>query len=188
MNPKYGKGFFLIANPVLPDPNFSRTVVLLCNHNDEGSFGLVVNRSTKLSTSDILGGNQPLPRSWENRVFIGGPVSQSQVFYLCHAYEPLPEMETICEGVQLGMNWEALEPVLSRLKNPERDIRFYLGYSGWAPGQLAGEMEQKSWLTCEAKGRFVFGEREDAIWAGVVSSLGKDYQYLLHAPVNPSMN
>ena len=188
MNQRYGKGFFLIANPVLPDPNFSRTVVLLCNHNEEGSFGLVVNRSTKLSSSEVFRGNQPLLKSWENKVFMGGPVSQSQVFYLCHASEPLPEMEPVCEGVQLGMNWDALELVLSHLKNPEHDIRFYLGYSGWAPGQLEGEMEQKSWLTCEAKGHFVFNEREDNIWPGAVRSLGKEYQYLLNAPVNPGLN
>ena len=82
MENNYGKGYFLIANPVLPDPNFSRTVVLLCNHNDQGSFGLVVNRSAKLTARELFTRHEFF-KDEDSRVFIGGPVSQSQVFYLC---------------------------------------------------------------------------------------------------------
>lgn len=184
---EYGKGTFLIANPVLPDPNFSRTVVLLCNHNEEGSFGLVVNRSAELNANEVFP-NSDILDGYERPVMIGGPVSQSQVFYLVRHHEPLDELETVCDGVYLGMSWEALEMIYPRLNNPTEDLRFYMGYSGWGSGQLAGEMEQRSWLTRQAEGPFVFNLPEEHIWHEVVRSLGKDYEYLLNAPVDPRWN
>jgi putative transcriptional regulator len=186
-NEKYGKGYFLIANPVLPDPNFSRTVVLLCNHDEQGSFGLVINRSTPIDSKEVFAemGMSEFP---SGKIYLGGPVSPSQVFYLCHSEEPLPELESICDGVYLGMSWELLDNLMTRVKNPENNIRFYLGYSGWGAGQLAGEMTRLSWLTSAACGKYVFQENEDGIWKNVVRSLGKDYEYLVQAPVNPQWN
>ena len=86
------------------------------------------------------------------------------------------------------MSWELLEKLMTCLKNPEKNIRFYLGYSGWGAGQLAGEMTRLSWLTSQASGEFVFQENEEGIWANVVRSLGKNYEYLIKAPVNPQWN
>ena len=77
---------------------------------------------------------------------------------------------------------------MTRVKNPEKNIRFYLGYSGWGAGQLAGEMTRLSWLTAAACNKFVFQENEDGIWKNVVLSLGKDYEYLVQAPANPQWN
>ena len=186
-NQEYGKGYFLIANPVLPDPNFSRTVVLLCNHDDEGSFGLVINRSALINSKEVFKemGMSGFP---SGKIYVGGPVSPSQVFYLCRSEEPLPQLETICDGVYLGMSAELLDNLMTRFKDPEKNIRFYLGYSGWGAGQLADEMTRLSWLTSQACSKFVFQENEDGIWANVVRSLGKDYEYLIQAPVNPQWN
>ncbi|MBI5427249.1 MAG: YqgE/AlgH family protein [Nitrospinae bacterium] len=184
---KYGKGYLLIANPVLPDPNFSRSVVLLCNHNDQGSFGLVVNRTADLKVAEVFSSYELL-KTYEGRIYVGGPVSPSQVFYLCRSETPLPEMDHVHDGIYLGMNWDALAEVLKVLKDPEKNIRFYLGYSGWGGGQLANEMSQKSWLTCESRDSFIFAGADENLWSQVVRSLGKGYEYLLNAPVNPQWN
>jgi putative transcriptional regulator len=186
-NKEYGKGYFLIANPVLPDPSFSRTVVLLCDHDDDGSFGLVINRSAPIDSKEVFAemGMSEFP---SGKIYLGGPVSPSQVFYLCHSEKSLPELEPICDGVYLGMSWELLDNLMTRVKNPEKNIRFYLGYSGWGSGQLAEEMIRLSWLTSQACGEFVFQENEGGVWANVVCSLGKDYEYLVQAPVNPQWN
>ena len=85
------------------------------------------------------------------------------------------------------MSWEGLEEVVQTLENPLENLRFYLGYSGWGSGQLDGEMGQRSWLTCDANAEFVFQEA-DSVWPGAVRSLGKDYEYLLTAPVDPRCN
>ncbi|VAX27822.1 hypothetical protein MNBD_NITROSPINAE05-154, partial [hydrothermal vent metagenome] len=155
LNVPYGKGYFLIANPVLPDPNFSRTVVLLCNHDEQGSFGLVVNKEAEIKPADVFSGIEGLG-SYKGRAYVGGPVSQSQMFYLCRSSEPVPEMEQICPGVHLGMDWNFLGGVMGRIPDPEINIRFFLGYSGWGAGQLAGEMERRSWLTGKAVESLVF--------------------------------
>ncbi len=88
----------------------------------------------------------------------------------------------------MGMSSELLDNLMTRFKDPEKNIRFYLGYSGWGAGQLADEMTRLSWLTSQASSKFVFQENEDGIWANVVHSLGKDYEYLIQAPVNPQWN
>ena len=186
MDHEYGAGSFLIANPVLPDPNFSRTVVLLCNHDQEGSFGLVVNRKSDLKAPDIFAGSDVL-EFYSKDIFIGGPVQQSQVFFLCRLTEPFPGLEEVCAGVHLGMSRDVLEEVVQNIENPQDDLRFYLGYSGWGSGQLAGEMDQRSWLTCDATKEFIFQNPND-VWANAVRSKGKEYEYLLNAPVDPRCN
>ena len=186
-NKQYGKGSLLIANPVLPDPNFSRTVILLCNHNDQGSFGLVINRSTQLKAPDLFSSIDIL-KSYNAKVYIGGPVSQSMVFYLYRSSRDVIDLDEICSGVYLGSNLETLESLYLDIGNPGENIRFYLGYSGWSGGQLDGEMEQNSWLVQDANEQFVFLDSENLIWPKAVNSLGEKYQYLTKTPVNPQWN
>ena len=186
-NKNYKKGSLLIANPVLPDPNFSRTVILLCDHDEQGSFGLVINRSTQLKAPDLFL-NINILKSYNEKIYLGGPVSQSMVFFLCRSPSAAGKLDEICSGVYLGSNLETLESLYSSLENPEQDIRFYLGYSGWSGGQLAEEMEQNSWLVQKANEQFIFLDSESLIWPQAVNSLGEKYQYLTKAPVNPQWN
>ena len=142
-NKKYGKGSLLIANPVLPDPNFSRTVILLCNHDEQGSFGLIINRSTKLKGPDFFS-NIAILNAYNEKIYLGGPVSPSMVFFLCRSSYGISELDEICPGVYLGNSLETLQEFYPKIENPAQNIRFYLGYSGWSGGQLAEEMEQNS--------------------------------------------
>ena len=186
-NKNYEKGSLLIANPVLPDPNFSRTVILLCDHDEQGSFGLVINRSTQLKAPDLFL-NINILKSYNEKIYLGGPVSQSMVFFLCRSPSAAGKLDEVCSGVYLGSNLETLESLYASLENPEQDIRFYLGYSGWSGGQLAEEMEQNSWLVQRANEQFIFLDSESSIWPKAVNSLGEKYQYLTKAPVNPQWN
>ena len=186
-NKNYEKGSLLIANPVLPDPNFSRTVILLCDHDEQGSFGLVINRSTQLKAPDLFL-NINILKSYNEKIYLGGPVSQSMVFFLCRSPSAAGKLDEVCSGVYLGSNLETLESLYASLENPEQDIRFYLGYSGWSGGQLAEEMEQNSWLVQRANEQFIFLDSESLIWPQAVNSLGEKYQYLTKAPVNPQWN
>ena len=186
-NKKYGKGSLLVANPVLPDPNFSRTVILLCNHDEQGSFGLVINRATKLKAPDLFS-NIDILNTYNEKIYLGGPVSQSMIFFLCRSSYEIGELDEVCPGVYFGSSLETLEEFYSEIENPEQNIRFYLGYSGWSGGQLAGEMEQNSWLIQNAGEQFVFLDSESMIWPEVINSLGEKYHYLIKAPVNPQWN
>ena len=186
-NKNYEKGSLLIANPVLPDPNFSRTVILLCDHDEQGSFGLVINRSTQLKAPDLFI-NINILKSYNEKIYLGGPVSQSVVFFLCRSPSAAGKLDEVCSGVYLGSNLETLESLYASLENPEQDIRFYLGYSGWSGGQLAEEMAQNSWLVQKSNEQFIFLDSESLIWPKAVNSLGEKYQYLTKAPVNPQWN
>ena len=186
-NKQYGKGSLLIANPVLPDPNFSRTVVLLCNHDEQGSFGLVINRSAQLKAPDLFSSIDIL-KSYNEKIYIGGPVSQAMVFYLYRSTKGIDDLDEVCSGVYFGSSLATLESFYLDIANPNENIRFYLGYSGWSSSQLDGEMEQNSWLIQSADERFIFLESEDLIWPQAVNSLGEKYQYLTKAPVNPQWN
>ena len=186
-NKQYGKGSLLIANPVLPDPNFSRTVILLCNHNEQGSFGLVINRSTELKAPDLFSGIDVL-KSYNEKIYIGGPVSQSMVFYLYRTSQDVSDLDEVCSGVYLGSSLETLESLYLDIDYQKENIRFYLGYSGWSGGQLDGEMKQNSWLIQSADEQIVFLDSEDLMWPRAVNSLGEEYQYLTKAPVNPQWN
>jgi putative transcriptional regulator len=186
-NKRYGKGSLLIANPVLPDPNFSRTVILLCNHDEQGSFGLVINRSVQLGATDLFSSIDIL-KSYNEKIYIGGPVSEEMVFYLYRSTKSIDDLDEVCPGVYFGSSLETLESLYLDISNPQQNIRFYLGYSGWSSGQLDGEMEQNSWLAQSAEERLVFLDQEDQIWSQSVNSLGEKYQYLTKAPVNPQWN
>ena len=186
-NKQYGKGSLLIANPVLPDPNFSRTVILLCNHNEQGSFGLVINRSAELKAPDLFSSIDIL-KSYNEKIYIGGPVSQSMVFYLFRSSQDVGDLDEVCSGVYLGSSLETLESLYLDIDYQKENIRFYLGYSGWSGGQLDGEMKQNSWLIQSADEQIVFLDSEDLMWPTAVNSLGEEYQYLIKAPVNPQWN
>jgi putative transcriptional regulator len=186
-NKRYGKGSLLIANPVLPDPNFSRTVILLCNHDEQGSFGLVINRSAQLRATDLFS-SIDIFKSYNEKIYMGGPVSEAMVFYLYRSTKSVDGLDEVCSGVFFGSSLEALESLYLDIANPNENIRFYLGYSGWASGQLDVEMEQNSWLSQVADERLIFLDPEDQIWPQSVNSLGKKYQYLTKAPVNPQWN
>ena len=186
-NKQYGKGSLLIANPVLPDPNFSRTVILLCNHNEQGSFGLVINRSAELKAPDLFSSIDIL-KSYNEKIYIGGPVSQSMVFYLFRSSQDVGDLDEVCSGVYLGSSLETLESLYLDIDYQKENIRFYLGYSGWSGGQLDGEMKQNSWLIQSADEQIVFLDSEDLMWPRAVNSLGEEYQYLTKAPVNPQWN
>ena len=127
-------------------------------------------------------------KSYNAKAYIGGPVSQSMVFYLYRSSRDVIDLDEICSGVYLGSNLETLESLYLDIENPEENIRFYLGYSGWSDGQLDGEMEQNSWLVQDANEKLVFLDSENLIWPKAVNSLGEKYQYLTKAPVNPQWN
>jgi putative transcriptional regulator len=164
----------LLAMPQLNDPNFSRSVVLMIDHNEQGSFGLVINHPSPIKATELL---DSLEMSWRGDdhavVWSGGPVSPSTGWVL---HEPWPS------EIHGGMI--AVTPAISLSTSPDRlralafapppRIRLLLGYSGWGPGQLAEEMAHGAWLHVAADPSLVFETPADQIWEAAVRSLGID--------------
>ena len=168
----------LLAMPHLIDPNFTRAVVLMIEHNDDGSFGLVINQPSDMEAATLLGA---MDIEWAGEegalVWSGGPVQPTSGWVLHSpldddddAHDPGGTIELI-PGVALSTSPEKLR---SLAVDPPPHLRLLLGYSGWGPGQLASEMARGSWLHADATPSLIFDTPADELWAAALRSLGVD--------------
>lgn len=166
---------FLIAMPSLADPNFSRTVTLICEHSPEGAMGLTINREMDLTLEevldqlDLLNGRTPLT---ERPVFVGGPVQSNRGFVL---HQPLGDWEsTLAITDELGVSTS--RDILDAIARGEGPGTFMLvlGYAGWGPGQLEQEMADNAWLNGPADHRIIFDMPTEQRWQAAAGLLGVD--------------
>lgn len=179
-----GSGILLIADPFLKDPNFLRTVVLLCEHNPEGSFGFVINRVYENTLDELV----PELEGYKLPVYYGGPVQLNTIHLLHQIPDKVPGGQEILKGIYWGGDFDA---VVEMIKNGDPDIkriRFYLGYSGWSEGQLDEEMTEKTWLTVKGNSRIVFHADPKEIWKDSLKLLGGDYEMMVNFPIDPQLN
>ncbi len=149
------EGHLLIASAELRDPNFSRSVVLLIRHNDEGAFGLILNRPTTTKIKDVWGKISQSPCNSDELLHLGGPV-QGPLMAI-HRNEEIAGLE-ILPGVLFTTESTDLEKLLAQ---SDATVKFYVGYAGWSPGQLEAELAQDSWLTTPAQGEQIFTAGEE---------------------------
>lgn len=179
-----GPGILLIAEPFLKDPNFQRTVVLLCDHQVEGSFGFVINREFEHTLDELMNDMDQLRLP----VYYGGPVQMDTIHFL-HMYPDIISGSfEVINGIYWGGDFEtAVESLKDGTIQPDR-IRFFLGYSGWSQGQLNSEIKEKSWLTAEATRKLVFHKTVADIWKDSLKHLGGDYEMMSNYPIDPQLN
>lgn len=162
----------LIAMPQMVDTNFHRTVVLMIEHSDTGSLGLVLNRPSSVTLKDLSEG-QGLPLAAERRaeaVYVGGPVEPQRGFVL-HDNPEVEEKHELVPGLFLSVTLDALGPLL---EEPEHRIRFCLGYAGWGPNQVESEIASGAWLFTELAKEAVLGTDPSALWETTLRSMGVD--------------
>ncbi len=177
------KGKLLVAMPVLSDPNFWQTVVLICEHNEEGSLGLVMNRPMPVTVSTLIEG---LPRlTGTEPVYAGGPVAQSGMLVLCRGHRVLEE-HAILEDVFLARDADVLK--LPQVLGDHGEARCYLGYAGWSAGQLSSEFQSGGWRMISADSALLFDLEPTAFWPEMMRRLGPDYSFYATMPFNPRMN
>jgi len=163
---------FLVAMPQLLDPNFRRAVVLLVHHDAEGTFGVVLNRPTDLSATDLC---TTLELEWcgarGKGVSWGGPVQPQTGWMVFDAGAALGagEVKDVAEGVGFAGSLDVLR-VLAQ--DPPDDLQLLLGYAGWGPGQLENELAEGAWLLAPVSRDAIFDVEPDAMWEHVVRSLG----------------
>lgn len=166
---------FLIAMPNLRDPNFARTVTLICEHSSQGAMGIVINRVTDLRLSDIL---QQMNIEENNShqlnlpVYLGGPVQNNRGFVL---HEPLDHWEStlnITDSLGVSTSRDILV-ALAENRGPQRCL-LALGYAGWAAGQLEHEISENTWLSGPADNQILFDTPVEARWGAAVKHLGVD--------------
>jgi putative transcriptional regulator len=177
-------GTLLVSGPYLSDPYFRRTVVLLCMHDANGSFGLVLNRPLEVNISDLMTELPNLP----SPVGIGGPVQSGNLFFL-HTLGPrITGSLNVIDGIHMGGDYEQLCAVLTTAPKLAKHVRFFVGYSGWGADQLDTEIGNRSWLVHPANKRAVMGTAPKDLWAGTLRSMGPMYAPLANFPEDPSLN
>jgi putative transcriptional regulator len=154
------RGFFLVAKPSIVDPNFQRTVVLVTYAPDGAALGVILNRPTKQSLASILPDNQKLAR-FTDPLHFGGPVERDGLFALFRAQESPGQAFVVIEDVHLTLNPATVEQLLNK---PPPDLRLFVGYSGWAPGQLAAELARSDWWIVPADAETIFRKATDTLW------------------------
>ncbi len=178
------KGSLLIAEPFLGDPNFERSVVLMCEHNERGSFGLVWNQATQLHLDDVLNDDiyPDVP------LYVGGPVEQNTLHFIHRRADLLPTSRQLTDGLHWGGDFAEVKRLLNVGTLPPGDIRFFVGYSGWGEGQLDGELKRDSWIVTSTSANFLFDTAPDQFWRAVLRGMGGQYRVLSHYPTDPRLN
>lgn len=176
------RGHLLIAGPRLLDPNFWRTVVLVGEHTEEGALGVVLNRSSETTVHEALPELAELADEM-GTVHVGGPVQPSAVVVLADFAEADQAESLVVDSV--GFLSAEIEPdTLGEL----RRARVYVGYAGWGPGQLDGELEEGSWIVEAAQPDDVFTDDPEALWSEVLRRKGGPFALLAAMPPDPTQN
>ncbi|HWK09479.1 MAG TPA: YqgE/AlgH family protein [Vicinamibacterales bacterium] len=162
----------LVSMPQLQDPNFVRTVVLLCEFSPDGAFGLVINRPTEMPASEMIRLDPPLAGANALPLWIGGPVEQQRGWILVGDAPASEEFRTIRDGLYLSTSPTLLREVLQTRPAPR--ARVLAGYAGWAPGQLDEELSQSAWLMSDIDLDIVFDVDASRMWETVIRRLGAD--------------
>jgi putative transcriptional regulator len=166
---------FLLSMPQLVDPNFNRTVVLLCKHNEDGALGLVVNRPLVTTGRVTVNLDPPVSTDRELQVWVGGPVEPHRSWVLVGDE---PDEEEDLRGMRIADNlYLSTSPdLLRRLLEPSPPVlvRLFVGYSGWGPGQLEAELEASAWLMSEVDRDLIFDTPPDKLWETAIRRLGAD--------------
>lgn len=181
---KFLKGQLLLDGGKLRGSYFHRTVVLICQHDAEGAFGLVLNRPSGNKVGEMIA--EDLPASLKgDELYVGGPVQPAALSYL-HSDTFLLESNVI-PNLHMGHSLEALVE-LGESFSPTQQVRTFAGYAGWSPGQLEGEMERDAWLTHPASLDLVFYPDPTKLWAHVLRQKGWQYRLMGDAPEDLSWN
>ena len=170
---------FLIAMPAMVDPHFAKSLTLVCEHNDQGALGLVVNRPTEMNLHALLEQVSIEPPTEEFKavpVHFGGPVQIDRGFVL---HTPVGDWQsTLAVGTEIGLTTSKdILQAVARGEGPSQML-VTLGYAGWAPGQLEHELAQNAWLTVPAKREIIFDLAADERLSAAMGLLGVDFAKL----------
>tara|TARA_R110000868_G_scaffold364904_2_gene627787 strand:+ start:1101 stop:1679 length:579 start_codon:yes stop_codon:yes gene_type:complete len=182
---KAERGDLLISEPFLPDPNFERTVILLCEHDEHGSFGFVLNKQSTVEFQDVI----ETGTDFTEKLFIGGPVQQDTLHFIHRTPEQMESGKEIVNGVYWGGDFERLLSLIDTKQLNREDYRFFLGYSGWSEGQLENELKAKSWIVYkQPAAEKLFDLDPEKLWKEALKELGGKFKMFSNYPEDPRLN
>ena len=180
------QGSILISEPFLQDAYFQRSVVLLVEHNTQGSMGFVLNKKTDLIVNTFFPELEEYP---EIPIYLGGPVSANRLFFI-HSLGDLivPDSVKIKDRLYFDGDFEALKRYIQNGHSIEGKVKFFLGYSGWTEGQLGNEINKNSWVVSHAAKENVLLADGESFWKNSLEQLGSNYEAWTKYPKDPYLN
>ena len=182
---KLQKGNLLIAEPsIIGDVSFNRSVILLADHNEEGSVGFIINKPLKYTINDLVPDVEAT-----FKIYNGGPVEQDNLYFIHNIPELITDSIEISNGIFWGGDFDLTKTLINEGRIKKNNIRFFLGYTGWDAHQLESEMQANSWIV--AKNDYanrIIGKSTTDFWKEKILELGGDYLIWSNAPENPMLN
>ncbi len=176
-------GSYLIAEPFLSDTYHKRSVVLIGEHNNEGTVGFILNKPTDLTLNEAL---EDFPKCNFN-LYFGGPVKTDTIHFV-HTIDTLDGSKEIAPGVFWGGDLDTLKFMIETKQVDENDVRFFAGYSGWEPEQINSDLKSRAWFVTNSKKSFTFTEEPENLWSEVLKTMGSNFSVLANCPSDPSLN
>lgn len=178
------RGKILISEPFLRDVTFGRSVILLVDHTEEGSMGLVINKQLPLLLNDIIMEFKYLD---EIPLYKGGPVATDTLFYL-HTLAEVSGSIPISKGLYLNGDFDEIKKYILQGNKINERIRFFLGYSGWESEQLHNEIKENTWLVSEEEKSYLMKDNTKDMWRKALEKLGSKYETWSRFPQVPTFN
>ncbi len=179
------KGRVLISEPFLPGNYFNRSVILLAAHNSKkGSVGFILNKKIDFQVRDYISGFE----DFDGDVYIGGPVSTDSIYFIHRRADLIPGSIQVLDDIHWGGDFEELKRLINLGIIKSKEVRFFLGYSGWDAGQLDREIKENSWLVDDVDSTMVLKKMGTESWFEFVKKVGKRYTIWENFPENPSLN
>jgi len=178
------KGRILISEPFLQDMYFKRSIVLLTEHNDDGSVGFVINKPINLKIHEVL---KDFPKT-DVPVSLGGPVNTNTIHYVHNLGDIIPGSVKILPSLYWGGDFNAVKELMRTEKLDNNKIRFFLGYSGWNPEQLQDELNDNAWVVSDLPEKDILTPPSHSFWKKILNSMGKKYSLWTNFPENPQYN
>ncbi len=177
------KGRVLVSEPFMQDPYFKRSVVLLTEHSQEGTVGLILNQPLGIKLNEIV----TELTECDFPVFLGGPVNSQNLFFL-HKEDKLPGRVQLSESLYWDGDFELLKDWINSGRINPNEIRFFLGYSGWDYTQLKDEINSQSWLISELNDAVIFQTNTLNLWKKSMQAMGKVQAIYANFPEDPKLN
>ena len=183
-NTRPARGRILISEPFLYDYYFHRSVILLAEHNKEGSFGVIINKPLALGFGEVV---KDFP-DFNATVYLGVPVSADSLFFIHTLGVEIDGSMEIMEGLYWGGDLEQIKSYITIGRFNNDNIRFFIGYSGWSPNQLDSELQRNSWAVSALDADQIMKADPAGIWKSSLIDLGAEYSKWTNYPSDPGLN
>jgi putative transcriptional regulator len=177
-------GRILLSEPLMNDPYFRRAVIYLAEFNENGAFGLIINKPIPMFLNDAIA-NAP---RFDMKLGLGGPVENQTLHYLHRMGTTVPNSIEVADGVFWGGDFNTIKSLIASGDIGLNDLRLFVGYAGWSAGQLEEEMERKSWIVAPGSGELVFDTPRETLWHTIMQRLGAPYSFMTNLPEDPRLN